>query len=205
MGQKHCHAGHPNDVAVRRCTTCGSRDFFAVYVAPLDPKPGPITFGKAMYLGGLPGFAVELAGNMTFDRKSVRIDERRILNWDECEGLAIESEQVAKSKLGPALALGILGAVTAKGTKSQSYVTVRRRDKASAYFVISDINSHELRAKLSPLLNDIGVPILSDLNDAAPKTDYISGLERLAALRDSGHIDDEEFKMLKAELLANRI
>lgn len=203
MVQKQCYAGHLNDVDVRRCTECGSKGFFAVYVEPLESKPGSITFSKAMYLGGLPGLTVEIPGDITFDTKSVRIDERQILNWDECDSLAIESEQVAKSKLGPALALGILGAVSAKGTKSQSYVTVKRKDKASAYFMISNVNSHEVKAKLSPLLNDVGIPIVSDLNDDTPKTDYITGLERLAALRDSGHIDDEEFKMLKAKLLEN--
>jgi hypothetical protein len=100
---------------------------------------------------------------------------------------------------------GVLGAVAAKGSKDQSVMTVKRNDGALAYFVIDKKNSHEVSAKIAPLLRSIKVPIVGDfpLESTPPRScgnDLTSEIERLVALKESGYIDDDEFKLLKGKL-----
>lgn len=210
----YCKNGHRNVGNHRWCSQCEARipiveshGYVSLDDSDLDDPDNEsvsISFDKAKYLGGLPELDREIWGTLIFDMQCVSVESQEILQWGNCNGLVVDSEQVAKSKIGPALAFGILGAVTAKGMTSETYLTARRKDGALAYFTIDKLNSHEVKAMISSLLNDLGIPILNDLTEAAIReTDFISGMERLAALRDSGHLDDEEFKMLKARHLAN--
>jgi len=120
--------------------------------------------------------------------------------------LTVESQQVAKRKIAATLAFGALGALAAKGSKDQSVVTVRRSDGAFAYFVIDKMSAFKLKAEIEPLLRIVGVPIVRDLPlESKPArgggNDVISEIERLVTLRESGYIDDDEFRSLKERLL----
>ena len=163
---------------------------------------GAVSFGAAKYLGGLPERASVTSGMLTLDKRCVTIDGEVVLLWSDCNAVAVESEQVAKSKLGAVLAFGILGALTAKDTMSQSVLTVRRKDDAMAYFSMDEIAAHEVKARIASLLKSIGMPMVEEMSsETSPGMSVASEIERLVALKAAGHLDDDEFTKLKAKLL----
>ena len=204
-----CSNGHPNLKNRSRCSICEVR------IPIQDTKSDQIqdtgsdvfhVFEHAVYLGGLLHGDQEISGVLVLDTQGIRMNQTEILQWRDCDGLTVDSHQVAKRKVAATLAFGILGGVAAKSSKDQSELTVRRNDGALAYFVIDRKNSHEVKAKIAPLLRSIGLPILGDFPaEASPSNnsgnDVASEIERLVALKRSGHIDEAEFKILKGKLL----
>lgn len=163
---------------------------------------GSISFSSSKYLGGLPDHTTEIKGSLNFNQSGIGIGTVEIIKWTECSGVAIESSQVAKRKVGATLAFGVLGGLAAKGSKIESVLTAGRSDGASAFFVIDNKSWHEVRAKISPLLNSLSIPMYGEMpSQVQGSSDLVSDLERLVALKTSGHIDDVEYARLKAKLI----
>ncbi len=163
---------------------------------------GSVSFPSSRYLGGLPEHTTEMKGTLNLNRSCIQVGNVEILNWIECSGVAIESSQVAKRKVGATLVFGILGGVAAKGSKDQSVLTVGRRDGTSAYFEIDNKSWQEVKAKISPLLNSLSIPMYGEMPSQAPGgSDVVSDLERLVELKASGHIDEDEYARLKSKLI----
>jgi hypothetical protein len=222
--ERTCKSGHPNPDNRRWCSDCGVRIQikeggvqFAIEEDQVEWKS--CEFDHATFMGGLSQEDRKLTGTLVLDQQGIRVDQTEILQWGDCAGLAVESYQVAKRKIAATLVFGVLGGVAAKGSKNQSAMTVRRNDGALAYFVIDNRNSPEVKAKIAPLLRSIGLPLVGDFplestlprssgNDIAlestlprsSRNDIASQIERLVALKQSGHIDDDEFKLLKGKL-----
>jgi hypothetical protein len=172
-----------------------------------------ISFGLARYLGGLPDTSPVTAKNGLLVLSDWGIglshSEGRV-PWERCNGLTVDGGQVAKRKLAAALTFGILGAVTAKGSKDQAVVSVWRDDGASEYFLIDKMSPHQVRAKLAPELHRLGVPFLDQPQGAGPpieqdpRSSSLSVAEQIrefAQLRDDGLITSEEYEAKKAQLL----
>lgn len=169
-----------------------------------------VSLGKGLYLGGLPELANERTGELILDRTVLKIDQQVIVAWSDCTGITVEGGQVAKSKLKATLAFGFLGAVTAKGTMSQTVITVRRRDGGLGFLQIDGKSEQEIKARILPLLMEIGVPLVEDfdtnISTESTNTNKISelvnGLRELGKLRDEGLLTDAEFAREKVKFIA---
>lgn len=205
-----CKSGHPNPDNHKWCSDCGvlipiKESGVLVSIKEDRVEWKTCVFDRATFLGGLSQDDRKLTGALVLDEQGIRVNQTEILQWSDCEGLTVESYQVAKRKIAATLVFGVLGAVAAKGSKDQAVITVKRNDGALAYFVIDKKNSHEVSAKIAPLLRSIKVPIVGDfpLESTPPRSsenDLTSEIERLVVLKESGYIDEDEFKLLKGRL-----
>jgi hypothetical protein len=126
--------------------------------------------------------------------------------------LFVTSEQVAKSKVGPVLAFGVLG-LAAKGSRTQATLVIRSKgdEEEAGYFTVQDASAAEVKAKLEGWLRSQGIPWYEDLEHvrsaeassatATPPLSIADELQKLATLRLSGVLSDEEFATLKARLI----
>jgi hypothetical protein len=119
--------------------------------------------------------------------------------------IEVTSEQAAKSKLGAAVVFGVLGAVTAKGSMDRASMLVTLRNGETGYFTIQKQSTASLLGVLTPWLREHGIALGSpDVESAqpalAPKL-IADELVKLAHLRDSGVLSEEEFAALKGQLI----
>jgi hypothetical protein len=111
----------------------------------------------------------------------------------------VTSEQVAKSKAGAVLVFGLLG-LAAKGSRDRGAFLVHIRSGETSYFTIEGYSEVQLRGKLSPWLNAMQIPLGAPAVPVAPSS-MADELVKLAGLRDSGILTEEEFAVQKAKLL----
>ena len=204
--EKVCYRGHLNFESAERCAECGMRNFFPTQ----EDVQGKEAFSHTVYLGGLPNFKNQSSGDLQIDDVGLHMNGQAVVLWAECNGVTVEAAQVAKSKLKASLAFGVLGAVTAKNTKNQALVTVRRNDGALAFFIIDSKSAHEVKAQLAPTLHSVGVALynefplsrdFSSTQQVPAKVDLVERIRELGRLRDETLLTDDEFQQLKAELL----
>ena len=119
------------------------------------------------------------------------------------ESVEITSEQVAKSKVGSVLAFGVLGGLAAKGSMDRGTLLVHLKNGQTGYFTIGDYSEAKLLGKLTPWLHGNNIPVRPPLQESAsPQTISIADeLTKLAGLRDSGILTNEEFDAAKQRLL----
>lgn len=124
--------------------------------------------------------------------------------------IEVTSEQVAKSKLGAAALFGVLGAVTAKGSEERATVIVYLKSGEKGYFTISKQSVPSLLGTLEPWMRERGITLGSPEEAppiqavAAPKL-IADELAKLAQLRDTGVLSEEEFSALKAQLIEDHL
>jgi hypothetical protein len=97
---------------------------------------------------------------------------------------------------------GVLG-LAAKGASDRGTLLVHLKNGQTGYFTIERYSENQLRGKLSPWINAIGVRIGPPLECSAVSApiSVADELTKLAGLRDSGILTDEEFAAQKAKLL----
>lgn len=135
---------------------------------------------------------------------------QRVFSWSQTIGVTIDGGEVFKNKIAAVLAFGVLGGLAAKGGTSRAFLAARRNDGATAYFQFENVGSQALRAKVAPILFKVGVPFLDDPLASGPDStaqpvnqlSVADELAKLAQLRDSGVLNDDEFAAQKAKLLA---
>ena len=112
----------------------------------------------------------------------------------------VTSEQVARSRIGAVLIFGVLGLAAAdRGT-----FLVHLKNGQTGYFTIDGYTENRLLGKLSPWLHALNIPIGAPTTIALTATPSISvadELTKLAGLRDSGVLTEDEFLAQKAKLL----
>ena len=122
------------------------------------------------------------------------------------QSVEVSGGEVAVSKLGVVLALGVIGGFASKGAKFESAVIVRTEHGETAYYTVDDESPVSVRAQLAPILKRGGVPLIGEeTSPAATQTSaplsVADELAKLASLRNDGVLTEEEFAAQKAKLL----
>jgi hypothetical protein len=137
-------------------------------------------FGGARYLGGHSAFSEGWVGYLFFTTEAIGLGktiytgpQETVIPMRTVTSIQITGLQVAKSRVGPVLAFGVLG-LGAKATTHNTTVVVRTEDGETVFFSIDNQVPDQVRAVLIPLLNHLKVPMYED--DAtrsyiAPKLD----------------------------------
>jgi hypothetical protein len=116
----------------------------------------------------------------------------------------MESYSEAKSRLGPVLVFGILG-LAAKAQAQRTIIAVHLVKGGTVYYQ-AHLNFMTFRANVTPILRSLGVTVTDEAAvSAAPAPvaaiSVADELAKLAQLRDSGVLTEEEFAGQKAKLL----
>ena len=99
--------------------------------------------------------------------------------------------------------LGLL----ARGSADSTVIAVRLLDGGTVYYQ-ADLNFMECRANVTPILRALGVTVVDEMAPQGPHRLQVRmrslspmKLTKLAQLRDSGVLTEEEFATQKAKLL----
>jgi len=138
------------------------------------------------------------------DRRRSGPPRRAVVPWSNVASVSMESLTEAKSRLGAVLVFGVLG-LLAKGTADSTVIAVRLLDGGAVYYQ-ADLNFRDFRANVTPILQSFGVTVTDESTRtpqvAPPVVSVADELAKLAQLRDSGVLTEEEFTAQKAKLLA---
>jgi hypothetical protein len=119
-------------------------------------------------------------------------------------GVSFESGTIAKSRAGAALAVGVL-AVAAKNTQRDTHLSVFLKDGNVAVYQVVGMAGPALRARVQPYMTAAGVACLDDVEahsgSQPAATSKADELTKLAQLRDSGLLTEDEFADQKTRLL----
>ena len=151
---------------------------------------------------------------LKIDKNGVSLSSFRTLfsiPWSEITDLEVEGPEQASQRF-TATRLALLGplGLAFKKSKKSTVIQVSTKSGDLAVFVTEKYVVHEVKPKLQAIINKIRqacAPAESALLSPAepvPATSPISAADeiaKLAALRDSGAITDEEFAAYKAKLL----
>ena len=172
----------------------------------------------AHYHGGFSWVPDPKFGELTLDEDGVELSAQRRkakvpgatlvkVGIQAIASVEITSQEVAKSRAGAVLLFGVWG-LAAKGARDRGTFLVHLKNGQTGYFTIDGFSESQLRGKISPWLNAMGipqgVPAKSEMGNLNSDTSYGSianELVKLAALRDSGVLTDEEFAAAKAKML----
>lgn len=168
-----------------------------------EVKLRPISFTHAKYLGGIPG-TKESSGALFVNSETIGVGilkpKNGVVKWSEVAGISFDSETIRKSRVGKAMLVGVF-ALAAKKTQDDAVVVVSLKDGNTALYEIKGARGVSVRAKMQPFFTTAGVHCLDD--GVAPTTNLsvADEISKLAALRDSGIISEDEFTAHKASLL----
>ena len=185
----------------------------------------PAVRGVGAYLGGHPNEvqqrggqdgrdAVMLQGHLEMTSTAIYVIPHRrqgglplraVVPWSNVASVSMESYSEAKSRLGPVLVFGLLG-LAARTQAESTVLAVRLLDGGTVYYQ-AHLNFMTFRANVTHILRSLGVTVIDGLpvqtSPVAPATASVADeLAKLAQLRDSGILTDEEFAAQKARLLA---
>ncbi len=217
--ESQCRNGHPNPDNHKWCGICEARipilvssEYVTRDVDTGKPSPGEsVSLQRARYLGGIPEYPAEVSGELVIKQVGMSISTQEIVQFCECKGVVVEGGQVAKRRIGAALAFGVLGALAAKGSKNQSVITAQRNDGAHAFFELDKLSEQQVKARISPVLLLAGVPLVDDFDvftrvshlAAVPSTSELADrIRELAQLRSEGLITSEQFELKRDEILS---
>ena len=180
----------------------------------------PLHIAGVSYHGGFThlGETTSRAGRLVLDEDALTLDrivhETLTKNVDPpielCRTRAIAyvevtSEQVARSKVGAAFLFGVLGAVTAKSAEDRATFLVYLKNGEAGYLTVNNHSTASLLGLLTPWLREQGITLGAPEGrsvDAATGPKLIADeLAKLAQLRDSGGLSEEEFIALKTQLI----
>ena len=126
------------------------------------------------------------------------------LLWTDVASVDVSGEQVSKSKIGATLVFGVFGGLAAKGTKNQAALIVHTKDNEVAYYQIDKVSQLEAKAKSTPLLHAVGVPLIDETAQQPQVTqgnDVTEQLTQLSKLKEQGILTEAEFTAKKKQLL----
>jgi hypothetical protein len=117
-------------------------------------------------------------------------------------GISFDTGTAKKSRAGKALAIGVFALASAK-TQNEAHLTVTLKDGNAALYRIVGKSGPVVRGKIQPFLVAHGVSCLDDGTAQVGPTPVSASDEiaKLAGLRDSGVLTEEEFTAHKAKLL----
>jgi len=122
--------------------------------------------------------------------------------------IEVTSEQVAKSKLGAALVFGVLGGVTAKGSMDRATIIIHLKSGAAGYLAVDKKSSASVLGLITPWAREkeigLGAPQAQPIQSAGPKL-IADELAKLAELRESGVLTEQEFLSLKRTLIEDHM
>ena len=130
-----------------------------------------------------------------------------VIYWADCIGVTVDGGEIAKSRVAATVMFGVWG-LGAQDKETLTFLSIYRKDGAVACYRIPGTDPQGLRVRLRPLLLKVGVPFLDEpaavqvtppAHTSPPSV--ADELAKLAALRDSGVISNEEFAAQKAKLL----
>ena len=159
---------------------------------------------KAHYLGGLPGDKGGFGGNLMINDEGIGVGAFKpkagVVKWEEMAGMSFDSGTAAKSRAGKAMLVGVF-ALAAKNTQNEATITVSLKDGNTTLYQVTGKSGAAVRGKIQPFLVEKGVPCLDDAEPVVSAPSTADELTKLAALRDSGILTEEEFAAQKAKLL----
>jgi hypothetical protein len=178
-----------------------------------DNATKKLLFTYSEYLGGHSTLGHKRRGNLVMTDKEMgmgmsRSPRHAVLQWSDISSVDVSGDQVGKSKIGATLVFGVFGGLAAKGTKSQTAITVYTKDNQVAYYRIDKANALEIRAKITPLLRAVGVPFHDELvehnssSSVTQSVDVADQLTKLVKLKEQGIVTQEEFDNQKTKLLS---
>lgn len=138
----------------------------------LGPVPGRtrVTFERSTYLGGFPEHLEPERMPFTFVATEEALGGGGVVVfWRDVVGIAIDGGQAAASRVIPALAFGVLGALAAKPTMDRAFLVVRRTDGALGLFEFDRTSPQELRVRLNPVLLQAHVRVTEDILSESPE------------------------------------
>src|SRR5579884_1180306 len=179
-----------------------------------------VLFRNSHYLGGLPG-TKQAAGNLHVSDAGIGVGgavaKKGTVVWADMASISFDSASAAKSRVGATLAFGLLGALASKGTQDTATITVNLKDGNAAFYRVDGKSGPMVRAGFQPFLIANAVPCLDDHAatpyQGVPPSQSLTAasapsplgladeLGKLAGLRDQGVLSDEEFQIMKQQLL----
>ena len=168
-----------------------------------------VNINKAKYLGGLPGDKGGYAGRFMVTDEGISVGQFKApgkggpVKWSEMSTISFDSDSAAKSRVGKALAFGVL-AFAAKNSQKTAQITVWLENGLVTLYEIEGKSGPAVRGQVQPFLSEHGIPCVDDevqvtqSGDPASMADEIA---KLVDLRDSGAITEDEFTAYKAKLL----
>jgi hypothetical protein len=197
LNQQHQQKKQDNAVAAQSVETDQSK-----------PKIKKLSFTYSKYLGGHSKLGKARQGNLYLTDEKIGVGtfgpSHAALSWTDVASVDVSGEQVSKSKIGATLVFGVFGGLAAKGTKNQAAIIVHTKDNEVAYYQIDKVSQLEAKAKITPLLHAVGVP-LSDETAQQPQApqgnDVTEQLTQLSKLKEQGILTEAEFTAKKKQLL----
>lgn len=172
------------------------------------PKIKKLSFTYSKYLGGHSKLGKARQGNLYLTDEKIGIGtfgpSHSALQWSDVASVDVSGEQVSKSKIGATLVFGVFGGLAAKGTKNQAAIIVHTKDNEVAYYQIDKTSQLEAKAKITPLLHAVGVPLTDETTSqpqAPQNNDITEQLTKLAKLKEQGILTEAEFAAKKKQLL----
>lgn len=177
-----------------------------------------VLFQHSRYLGGLSGDKGGYGGNLIVDSEGIGCGvtnkKKGVVLWQDASGISYDSEQIAKSRVGKAMLVGVF-ALAAKNTQAAATITVTLRVGGAAVYQVAGKTGPAVRGRIQAFVLAAGVPCLDDLpsesierasvNDHSPRAplSVADELVKLVALRDAGVLTDDELSAQKAKLLGS--
>ena len=115
--------------------------------------------------------------------------------------LEVTSEQVAKSKVGATLLFGVWGGLAAKGAADRSTLVVNIKNGSTGYFIIKKYFAAQLLAIVDPWRREMGIGLGGSPEAAGGPVSIADEIAKLAQLRESGALTEDEFVLLKTQLI----
>ena len=176
------------------------------YIARETASHGTVLLGAVRYLGGCPAFGPACDGRLLFTPSAVLLGSMS-LDIAAVKSIEVGGGQVAKSRVGATLAFGVAG-LAAKSTQDRTEMAIHLKSGDAAFFVIMT-SPFEVRAKLLPLLREVGIPFDDEIDEQADAPAAAGGghsladeLAKLAELHKSGFLNDAELAAAKAKMLS---
>ena len=115
-------------------------------------------------------------------------------------------DEEAKDKVGAVILFGVLGGLAAKNRRAVTYLTVHLKSGDEAYFLVRNKTHIEVRAALSPILREVGVPFHDDLRDApaavpVQPVSVVVEIEKAWRLLQEGAVTQQQYEKYKDDLL----
>jgi hypothetical protein len=169
---------------------------------------------EGRYLGGHPTDTTPEDGRLEANETAIylfayhsRFPRRAAVPWTSVRCVYVEPYNQAKSRIGPVLVFGLFG-LAAKGSAENSVVSVHLLDGGVVYYQVQ-AKFMAFRAKIGSILREFGVTVTdsppgleSPGSASLPPRSIADELAKLAQLRDSGVLTEEEFAAQKARFLA---
>ena len=175
--------------------------------APKKPRLKRVEFTSAEYLGGIPNTKPK-SGSLYIDaeRNGVGFLNPKfgVVEWSQAKGISYESGTVKKSRAGKAIAFGTF-ALLAKSAQDDTTVTVLLDDGNAAVYQVKGKKGPVVCGKMNEFPVAAGVPCIDEApvtaSGVADNFSLADELSKLASLRDSGVLTEEEFNAQKLRLL----